>query len=139
MDASSLFRVGFRAETTDENASSPRGSPLSGSTLIIVCVVAGCALLALFAAAFVWRIHSRRGSADRGNRSLDLPTSWSHEISASSGYMSESPTESDIYTRQQSRRSLFSDRSSQGSNSQRSTVCCQNGVTVQRWAPRTNR
>ncbi len=121
VDASSFFRVGFRAEANDENASSPRGSPLSGSSLIIVCAIAGCALLTLFIAAFVWRIHSRRASADRGSRSLDLPTSWSHEISASSGYI-ESPTESDIYTRQQSRRSLFSEMSSQGSDSQRSML-----------------
>jgi hypothetical protein len=124
VDASSFFRIGFQAGRSDGEAESPKsdGSPLTGSTLIIVCAVAGCALFALFSAFFVWRLHASRGNTSSGP-SMGLPSWSSQEISASSGFVSngsmESPTESEIYTRQHSRRSIFSERSSP-SSSQRS-------------------
>lgn len=125
IDSSSFFRVGFRVEEI-EGDSSKSGSPLTGSTLIIVCAVAGCALFVLFSAFLVWRIHSR-STRNVPNRSMGLPSWKSQDISAgSSGYISnesmESPTESDIYTRQSSRRSLFSEKDSHGSGSQRSML-----------------
>lgn len=112
VDASSFFRVGFdRAETTDAASTTKTSLPVSGTRLIVICVVTGCALVGVAVSLLLWR---RRGRAGRRDPNTNLPNLGSQDIPASSGYISNqsmnSPTESDIYSdgRSLSKRSLFS-------------------------------
>jgi hypothetical protein len=115
VEASSFFRDGFQAEkATDAGANLSTVPVLSDSTLIIIGVVTGCALLAIFVGLFVWR---RQGRAKSPDPNLVLPSWSSQEISAASGYLSSgdgnSPTNSEVYSddRQASKRSLVPKKS----------------------------
>ena len=122
VEASSFFRNGFQAQQAPDSGSNRVVAPVSNSKLIIIiCVVCGCALAAIFVGFFVWRRQRRTGRPPDLN--LGLPSWSSQEISAASGYLSSeevaSPTESEVYSDdQQTSRASFATKKSNSNLSQ---------------------